>query len=79
MAYLARIVARTGSQGADTWIAVYRIVSKCIWVALIGIHSDTLVSPMYRVCIVQDVSIYVLQKCLGMHPERKVQIHAEYI
>ena len=72
-------MARTGSQGADTWICVYRIVSICIRVALIGIHLDTPVSQMYRVCIVQDVSTYVLLMYLRTYRERKLQIHREYI
>ena len=58
---------------------MYRIVSICIRVALIGIHLDTFVSRMYRVCIVHDVSTYVLQMYLHTYPERQLQIHAEYI
>ena len=46
---------------------------------LIGIHLDTCVSRMYRVCIVHDVSTYVLQMYLRTYPERQLQIHAEYI
>ena len=47
--------------------------------ALIGIHLDTHVSRMYRVCIAEVVSMNVLQMYRDMYLDRKFGIHAEYI
>ena len=59
-AYLGRIQRVSwraqAAKGQIHAFALYRIVSQCILVALIGIHLDTHVSRMYRVCIAEVVS-----------------------
>ena len=42
-------------------------------------RMDDVASSVSAVCIVHDVSTYVLQMYLHTYPERQLQIHAEYI
>ena len=82
-AYLGRIQRVSwraqAAKGQIHAFALYRIVSQCILVALIGIHLDTHVSRMYRVCIAEVVSMNVFRTYRCMYLDRKFEIHAEYI